>query len=151
MNLDTGELMAVKHIEISEDESKIEREYQNMKKEISLLRLLDHPNIVKYYQTDLSQDMNYIDILLEYVSGGSLKKILQKYGALSEEVIKMYAKQLLNGLAYLHDNYIVHRDLKSANVLVTTGGHVKLTDFGSSRKFEEVDYKLSKSLKGSPY
>mmetsp|Transcript_31235 Transcript_31235/g.30879 ORF Transcript_31235/g.30879 Transcript_31235/m.30879 type:complete len:114 (+) Transcript_31235:3-344(+) len=95
--------------------------------------------------------MSQLDIILEYVSGGSLKKILQRFGGLSEEIIKHYGRQLLDGLAYLHDHLIIHRDLKSANVLITSNGHVKLSDFGSSRQFEELGTKLSKSLKGSPY
>lgn len=116
-----------------------------------LLRNLNHPNIVKYYQTDLSIQENSIDVLLEYVPGGSLKSILQRYKSLEIEIIRCYAKQLLSGLAYLHENQIVHRDLKPANVLISSEGVVKLTDLGSSRKFTELDNELSKSLKGSPY
>ena len=122
-----------------------------MKKEVSLLRHLSHPNIVHYYQTDLSEDMSGIDVLLEYVPGGSLKRILQKFHCLEVAIIKKYAKQLLEGLAYLHENSIIHRDLKSANVLISPTGVLKLTDFGSSRKFDEVEEHLTKSLKGSPY
>ncbi|CAG9336267.1 unnamed protein product [Blepharisma stoltei] len=151
MNLDTGELIAIKHLETTEDIKKIEKEYLNLKKEILLLKMLDHPNIVRYYQTDLSEDMDELDIILEYVSGGSLQKILQKYGGLSEEIIKHYGQQLLEGLAYLHENFVIHRDLKSANVLIASTGQVKLSDFGSSRQFEELGTKVSKSLKGSPY
>lgn len=95
--------------------------------------------------------MSSIDVMLEFVPGGSLKKILQKYDFLEEEVTRNYARQLVRGLNYLHDNGIIHRDLKSANVLVTTSGVVKLTDFGSSKKFLDNDGKLSRSLKGSPY
>ena len=122
-----------------------------MKKELCVLRNLNHPNIVRYYQTDLSENMNSIDLLLEYVPGGSLKNILQKYHALEIEIIKNYSKQLLLGLNYLHENNIVHRDLKSANVLVSSTGELKLSDFGSSIQFNESDIKLAKSLRGSPY
>ena len=122
-----------------------------MKKELCVLRKLNHPNIVRYYQTDLSENMNSIDLLLEYVPGGSLKNILQKYHALEIEIIKNYSKQLLLGLNYLHENNIVHRDLKSANVLVSSTGELKLSDFGSSIQFNESDIKLAKSLRGSPY
>jgi mitogen-activated protein kinase kinase kinase ANP1 len=122
-----------------------------MKKEVSLLRNLTHPNIVHYYQTDLSEDMSGIDVLLEYVPGGSLKRILQKFHCLEVSIIKKYSKQLLEGLSYLHENSIIHRDLKSANVLISPTGVLKLTDFGSSRKFDQVEEHLTKSLKGSPY
>jgi mitogen-activated protein kinase kinase kinase ANP1 len=122
-----------------------------MTKEVRLLRKLDHPNIVKYYQTDLSDDMQSIDVLLELVPGGSLKSILKKYQFLELEVIKNYSKQLLLGLDYLHSNNIVHRDLKSANILLDSNGVLKLSDFGSSRQFEDEETSISKSLKGSPY
>ncbi|CAG9316540.1 unnamed protein product [Blepharisma stoltei] len=151
LNIETGELFAVKHFTLSDDIKKIEREFYNMKKEVSLLRDLNHKNIIKYYQTELSEDLNCIDVMLEYIPGGSLKQILQKYHHLEETIIKSYGKQLLEGLGYLHANGIVHRDLKSANVLISTKGVVKLTDFGSSKKFEDLDEQLSKSLKGSPY
>ena len=122
-----------------------------MKKEVSLLRHLNHENIVHYYQTDLSEDLSAIDVLLEFVPGGSLKRILQRFHSLEVSIIRKYAKQLLKGLQYLHENNIIHRDLKSANVLISPSGILKLTDFGSSRKFDEIEDHWSKSLKGSPY
>jgi serine/threonine protein kinase len=122
-----------------------------MKKEISLLKKLNHPNIVKYYQTDLSQDMYTIDVLLEYAPGGSLKNILGKYYPLEMEIIKTYSKQLLNALDYLHSNFIVHRDLKSANILISFSGELKLSDLGSSIALEDPEKGLGKSFKGSPY
>lgn len=122
-----------------------------MRKEVMLLRDLDHPNIVKYYQTDLSTDMTSIDVLIEYVPGGSLKRIIQKYNKLEETIVRHYIKQLVYGLVYLHDHGVVHRDLKCANVLLSANGVIKLTDFGSSRRFDSDELELSKSVKGSPY
>ena len=122
-----------------------------MKQEVSLLRNLSHPNIVQYFQTDLNKAENSINVLLEYVPGGTLKSILQKYHALEVAIIKNYSRQLLSGLSYLHANKIVHRDLKSANVLVSSNGIIKLTDLGSSKILNDFDKTLSRSLKGSPY
>ena len=70
-------------------------------------------------------------------------------------MIRKYTEQLLLGLEYLHQNNIVHRDIKCANILVDNGGTVKLTDFGASKRLQTNSiyegYELSKSLKGSPY
>lgn len=118
---------------------------------MSLLKHLSHQNIVRYYQTDMADDMKSIDVLLEFVPGGSLRDILERYGPLELDVIRNYGKQLVHGLNYLHQNKIVHRDLKSANIMIASDGILKVGDFGSSRKFEENDGFLCKSLRGSPY
>lgn len=122
-----------------------------MTKEVSLLRLLSHNNIIKYFQSDLSADMKSIDVLLEYVPGGSLRNILEKYGSLELSVIRNYSWQLLQGLKYLHEHKIVHRDLKSGNILISSDGVLKVGDFGSSKQFGDFDKGLTRSIKGSPY
>lgn len=129
----------------------MEAEYINLKREILLLRDLDHPNIVRYVQTDLSPDRDYIDVVLEYVPGGSLKHLLTQYGALDLPVISNFLRQLLTGLSYLHSHGVIHRDIKPANILLTTSGVVKLTDFGSSKRMDTLGFALTKSVKGSPY
>ena len=156
MNLETGELMATKHftvthMQFSEEAKKVEKEYVSLKREILLLRDLNHPNIVKYIQADLSPGKDAIDVVIEYVPGGSLKHILANYGALSNAVLSNYLRQLLTGLSYLHTHGVIHRDLKPANILITPSGEVKVTDFGSSKRMDSVDGGLTKSLKGSPY
>lgn len=151
MNVETGRLYAIKHFKFSEDPKRVQKEFASLKREVGLLRGLVHPNIVRYYQTDLSPSHDSINVVLEFVTGGSLKSILQKYVRLEEPVVKNYTRQLLQGLKYLHDNGVIHRDLKCANVLVTPDGIVKLSDFGSSKKFDSASFSLTKSLKGSPY
>ena len=121
-----------------------------MKTEVQLLRELQHPNVVTYYQTDLPTDYSGIFVVLEYVPGGSLKRLISKYGHLEESIVKTYIKQLLEGLKYLHSHEVIHRDLKCANVLVSSDGKIKLTDFGSSVKLTSCDKELSKSIQGSP-
>ena len=76
MNIETGELLAVKRYKFSEDPEKVEKEFVSMRKEIRLLNELNHDNIVRYYQTDLANDADSIDVLIEYVPGGSLKQVL---------------------------------------------------------------------------
>eukprot|EP00826_Nyctotherus_ovalis_P055219 TRINITY_DN7318_c0_g3_i2.p1 TRINITY_DN7318_c0_g3~~TRINITY_DN7318_c0_g3_i2.p1 ORF type:complete len:265 (+),score=57.58 TRINITY_DN7318_c0_g3_i2:477-1271(+) len=131
-----------------------------LKQEITLLKGLDHPNIVKYIYTDTSPDKQGVDILLEYMPGGSVRSLLDKFGPFDEQVIKVLMRQMLEGLKYLHSKGIIHRDLKCANVLVDNNFTIKLTDFGASKKISFTDparpindevHELSKSLKGSPY
>lgn len=99
-----------------------------------MLKELNHLNIVKYYYTDISDDGKGVDIILEFVPGGSIRKLLDNYNAFDERLVKIYTRQMLEGLKYLHDNGIIHRDLKCANVLVDNNGVIKLSDFGASKK-----------------
>ena len=77
--------------------------------------------------------------------------MLRKYEKLEEPIIKSYTEQLLLGLEYLHANGIIHRDLKSANVLIGREGNIKITDFGSCKKCASSEKNYTKSMKGSPY
>jgi serine/threonine protein kinase len=88
-------------------------------------------------------------IYLEYVSGGSIHKLLQEYGAFKEPVTRNYTRQILSGLAYLHNQNTVHRDIKGANILVDTHGIVKLADFGMAKHITAQSF--LQSFKGSPY
>jgi serine/threonine protein kinase len=95
-------------------------------------------------------DNNFF-IYLEYASGGSIKYIIDKYGPLNENLIKIFLKGILEGLDYLHSNKILHRDLKSANILIDAKGNVKLSDFGCSGQFSESanSEEFFDSLKGT--
>ena len=130
LNVDSGELMAVK--QISNDELKT-KELSSLENEISVLRTLKHPNIVRYIGTE--RNPSTLSIFLEYVPGGSLKSLIDKFGSLEEAVVKSYTRQILLGLEYLHRNGIAHRDIKGANCLVGNDGAVKLADFGASNSW----------------
>lgn len=67
-------------------------------------------------------------VLLKISQGGSVAALVKRYGRLSEDVARIYTKQILLGLDYLHQNNIVHRDIKGANILVNCEGVVKLAD-----------------------
>jgi serine/threonine protein kinase len=130
LNIDTGELMAIKQMTL-DDISK--KELYSLENEINMLRSLRHPNIVRYIGTEATPST--LSIFLEYVPGGSLKSLIDKFGRLEESVARSYTRQLLLGLEYLHRNGIAHRDVKGANCLVGNDGAIKLADFGSSKEW----------------
>jgi serine/threonine protein kinase/PAS domain-containing protein len=131
INLTNGKLIAVKRVPLPKDSNSLQyRQYQNLQEEISMLTNAEHPNIVHYY--GCSQSATHLNILLEFVPGGSLRHLLDNFGALGDGVIFSYLDQTLRGLAYLHGRGIVHSDVKTANILVTDKGKVKLTDFGTA-------------------
>lgn len=135
----TGELMAVKQVEVpSNSNSTLDKKKENMvaalKREIDLLRDLQHDNIVQYLGSN--SDAEHFNIFLEYVPGGSVAAMLNSYGSLQEPLIRNFVRQILAGLSYLHGRDIIHRDIKGANVLVDNKGNIKISDFGISKRVE---------------
>lgn len=88
-------------------------------------------------QIDSSIDEEYLNIFLEYVPGGSVTALLRNYGAFEEPLVKNFVRQILQGLNYLHERDIVHRDIKGANILVDNKCGVKISDFGISKKVDD--------------
>ncbi|KAK4691695.1 mitogen-activated protein kinase kinase kinase, partial [Lecanoromycetidae sp. Uapishka_2] len=135
----TGELMAVKQVEVpSNTNSNLDKKKESMvaalKREIDLLRDLQHENIVQYLGSN--SDAEHFNIFLEYVPGGSVAAMLNSYGQLKEPLIRNFVRQILTGLSYLHGRDIIHRDIKGANVLVDNKGNIKISDFGISKRVE---------------
>jgi len=155
MDPTTGKLIAIKSIQVSDNKDTAQKEVLALKHEIALLTKLHHPNIVNYIDTRVLPEENRVEIVLEFVPGGSVKALLDKFGPLSEKVTKLYTKQLLDGLSYVHSKGVMHRDLKCANILVDNDAHIKISDFGASTivksNYSKDIANQSKSLKGSPY
>ncbi|KAH7663037.1 Mitogen-activated protein kinase kinase kinase protein [Dioscorea alata] len=146
-NSDSGETCAMKEVTLFSDDAKSRESAKQLVQEIALLSQLQHPNIVRYYGCDMIDDKLYI--YLEFVSGGSIHKLLQEHGPLGEQAIRSFTRQILSGLAYLHAKATVHRDIKGANILVDPNGRVKLADFGMAKYIARKSRPLS--FKGSPY
>ncbi|XP_035818752.1 uncharacterized protein [Zea mays] len=146
-NSENGQFCAIKEVQVIMDDPHSKERLKQLNQEIDMLRQLSHPNIVQYHGSELSDES--LSICLEYVSGGSIHKLLREYGSFKEPVIRNYTGQILAGLAYLHGRNTVHRDIKGANILVGPNGEVKLADFGMAKhisSFAEI-----RSFKGSPY
>ncbi|MEW5865409.1 MAG: Stk1 family PASTA domain-containing Ser/Thr kinase [Bacillota bacterium] len=113
--------------QFASDEEFVER----FRREGQAAASLSHPNIVSIY--DVGQDGERYYIVMEYVSGQSLKEIIRKCGELPPVKAAWIAWQILAALEHAHQNNIVHRDIKPHNILVTSDGRVKVTDFGIAR------------------
>ncbi|NWS39326.1 M3K19 kinase, partial [Probosciger aterrimus] len=150
-----GQLIAVKQLVLdTSDQVTTAKEYQKFHEEVDLLKTLKHVNIVTYLGTCLED--NILSIFMEFVPGGSISSIINRFGPLPEIVLCKYTKQILQGVAYLHDNCVVHRDIKGNNVMLMPNGIVKLIDFGCARRLAWVSLsgtqsEMLKSVHGTPY
>eukprot|EP00898_Chlorokybus_atmophyticus_P008952 jgi/Chlat1/9058/Chrsp94S08315 len=153
-NTHDGSIVAIKQVSL---ENVKQSDLAGIMVEIDLLKAsnLNHKNIVKYlgsYKTS-----SHLYIILEYVENGSLANMIKpsKFGALSESLVALYTAQILEGLVYLHEQGVIHRDIKGANILTTKEGLVKLADFGVATKLTEAEQKAQQSkgtsVVGSPY
>ena len=130
----SGRIVAIKQIPVNTENKK------HVIKEIELLKNLDHPNIVKYY--NYLKEENHIYIIMEYLEGSTLKQYIDENSDnINEDIARNIIKQLLNAISYLHYSCdICHRDIKPENIMFTEKkdiSHIKLLDFGlSSDSFE---------------
>lgn len=141
MNMTTGELIAVKQVEVNakaagQDKERIKEMVRSLDIEIDTMQHLDHPNIVSYLGCERKEYS--ISIFLEYISGGSIGSCLRKHGKFEERVVSSLTRQTLAGLAYLHNEGILHRDLKADNILLDIDGTSKISDFGISKKSNNI-------------
>ena len=137
--ISTGRVLAVKKIQINNSLTK----YKKTIKEINLLKNLDHPNIVKFY--DFFEEEENIYLMMEFLEGCTLKQYIQKTEIISENNARIIIKQLLTALSYLHYACdICHRDIKPENIMFKEKNDInslKLLDFGLSlENFESKNY-----------
>ena len=157
------ELFATKRLDraFSEKPENIKR----LANEITLLKKINHPNIVKLI--DLKKTKSHSYIVMEFCNGGDLSGCLKKYKAahrrpFPEEVVQYIMRQVVSGLAFLHSNKIIHRDLKLDNILVTFPSEndkkslnmmkatAKIIDFGFATKLHSSKSNLTYTVLGTP-
>jgi serine/threonine protein kinase len=128
-------LFATKKVKRKKADDEMTKYFKN---EINILRILNHPNIVKL--EEIKMDENNYYIVMEYINGGELsdylKKYIDKYGKpFSEEIVQYLMKQIISALIYIHDLNIIHRDLKLENIMV---------DFDNEKDKEELNMMKAK-------
>jgi len=128
LNTDNGEMIAVKEIPLH---GKQEKQYLEIRNEVDLMRKLRHPHIVALYAVE--QRPNFLNIIMEYVPGRSLDYFYETFGPLDEQTIRLYTLQMCQALRFIHNENVVHRDIKAKNILVDARGNIKLGDFGSAK------------------
>ena len=139
LNILTGRIVAVK----SFDKNNSELTGDNMKKilyETDLMKKLNHPNITKILE--MFEDEKYFMIIMEYINGGNLFSFVKKRRKLSEKTAKFLFRQIILGIKYIHEQNIVHRDIKLENLLIDLNNNVKICDFGIGRKIKNKNQLL---------
>ncbi len=129
VDIRTGHSVAVKILksEYNSDKEFLER----FQREAQAASLMSHHNIVNLLDVGMEGEHRYL--VLEYVSGNTLKEIIRQKGRMSTNTAIQVAIRILSALQHAHDNGIIHRDIKPQNVLVHSDGHVKVADFGIAR------------------
>jgi len=129
-NRETGEIVALKRIRLDSEDEGVPC---TAIREISLLKELKHPNIVRLY--DVIHTEKKLTLVFEYLDQ-DLKKYLDECGgAIPKPTMKSFLYQLLKGIAFCHEHRVLHRDLKPQNLLINKNGELKLADFGLARAF----------------
>lgn len=161
IHLATCELVAVKTVQLNVVErsphtpelsdagraKESKKHLEELAAEMRLMRELSHPCIVKFINAE--RQGTTLNFYMEYMGGGSLASIVEKFGPLQVNIVQHYMRDVLRGIQYLHSKDIIHRDIKPENVLLSASGQAKLSDFGTSRKVEVN--RQNKTLTGTPW
>ncbi|XP_058750795.1 CBL-interacting serine/threonine-protein kinase 9 [Vicia villosa] len=144
-NVENGEFVAIKIL----DRNHVLRHnmMDQLKREISAMKIINHPNVVKIFEVMASKTKIYI--VLELVSGGELFDKIATNGRLKEDEARSYFQQLINAVDYCHSRGVYHRDLKPENLLLDTKGVLKVSDFGLSI-YSQKEGELLRTACGTP-
>ena len=119
-------------VKILKDEYLANEEFRRrFKNESKAIAVLSHPNIVKVFNVNYGDRLQYI--VMEYVEGITLKEYIEQQGKLGVKETVYFTTQILRALQHAHDKGIVHRDIKPQNILLLSNGNIKVTDFGIAR------------------
>ncbi|XP_007024999.2 PREDICTED: CBL-interacting serine/threonine-protein kinase 23 isoform X1 [Theobroma cacao] len=133
-NIETEQNVAIKIL----DKEKVLKHKMigQIKREISTMKLIRHPNVIHMYEVMASKTKIYI--VLEFVTGGELFDKIASRGRLKEDEARKYFQQLINAVDYCHSRGVYHRDLKPENLLLDANGVLKISDFGLSALPQQV-------------
>ncbi|KAI0341197.1 p21 activated kinase [Trametopsis cervina] len=141
--LANGQKVAIKEMDLSNQPRK-----ELIVNEILVMKESQHPNIVNFLESYLVRN-NELWVVMEYMEGGALTDIIEN-NTLEEDQIASISFETCKGLGHLHSQHIIHRDIKSDNVLLDAQGHVKITDFGFCAKLTDQKSKRA-TMVGTPY
>jgi len=127
-NLKSGQTVAIKVF----DKERVFKAglTEQIKREISVMKMVNHPNIIQLYEVMATKKKIYF--VIEYAKGGELFQKIAKGGKVKEEIAHKYFRQLINAVDFCHSRGIYHRDLKLENLLLDENDNLKVTDFGLS-------------------
>ncbi|XP_060792304.1 serine/threonine-protein kinase MARK2 isoform X2 [Neoarius graeffei] len=141
----TGKEVAVKIIDKTQLNSS---SLQKLFREVRIMKLLNHPNIVKLFEVIETEKTLYL--VMEYASGGEVFDYLVAHGRMKEKEARAKFRQIVSAVQYCHQKCIVHRDLKAENLLLDADMNIKIADFGFSNEFT-LGNKLDTFCGSPPY
>eukprot|EP01059_Diplonema_ambulator_P003269 TRINITY_DN12952_c0_g3_i1.p1 TRINITY_DN12952_c0_g3~~TRINITY_DN12952_c0_g3_i1.p1 ORF type:complete len:474 (+),score=52.64 TRINITY_DN12952_c0_g3_i1:40-1461(+) len=115
--------------------------------EVKTSKDLTHPNVIE--TVGAYKEANAVNIVMKFYPGGTLSALIESLGRLTDDVARVFAKDIIRGVEYLHRNNVIHRDLKGANMMLDENCSVRIGDFGSSRAIDETATNYL-TLEGTP-
>ena len=138
----TGKLWAVKEARLDDDADGVKR--LCMMREIEVLKIFNYENVPQNVRSKIPQiadvidDENQLIVIMDYINGISLDKLMEQKGALPEEDVIDWMRQLCEVLAYLHTHHIIYCDIKPSNIMLREDGNIAIVDFGAAKKYDST-------------